>query len=431
MSVQSELLAAPQVPLRYLVRFNPRPTAMTGDESCYLPMEAISEFGAVDSTRMRRTAELAQGYSFIADGDVAYAKVTPCFENGKGLRATGLPGGYAFATTEITVMRPSRELDSMYLAWVLQSEDFREPGEAKMSGAGGLKRVPESYAASYRVPHPRVEVQRAIADYLDRETAQIDAFIAKNEELIALLTERRAATITSVLTSGLGDSPDDSDDRWFGTIPVHWDSMPLRYLLRRIEQGVSPQAEGGLAEGEGQFGVLKSGCVNGGVYRPTEHKLLPDDFDFHPSLLVRSGDLLVNRASGSIRLLGSAALVKESPYQLILSDKTFRLIPSARTTSSYLYWLLNSRIYREQVESSVSGADGLANNLPQSSLRRFVLPVPPREEQDGIDSYLTERCAQIDRSIDAARRGVELAHERRAALISAAVTGKIDVGVAT
>jgi type I restriction enzyme S subunit len=288
-----------------------------------------------------------------------------------------------------------------------------------------------SSLAQVQVPLAPLEAQQAIADYLDRETAQIDAFIAKNEELIALLAERRTATITSALTSGLEENPDGHDGRWFGAIPAHWESMPLRYLLRRIEQGVSPQTEGGLAEGAHQFGVLKSGCVNAGIYRPTEHKLLPAEFNFDRSLLVRPGDLVVNRASGSIPLLGSAAIVTKSPYRLILSDKTFRLIPNARTSSHYLYWLLNSRIYREQVESSVSGADGLANNLPQSSLRRFVLPVPPIEEQERINSHLTERCMQIDQSIAIARRGADLARERRAALISAAVTGKIDVGVMT
>jgi len=383
-----------------------------------------------DSNFMTATATSDQIAKFsVRAGDVPFTKDSETADD-IGIPSyvpTDLPGtvyGY-----HLSIYRPVDRRRGRFLKYLLESDYARAYFEAKTPGVTrvGLSQATIRY---FRAPTPPVEEAVAIADYLDRETTQIDAFIAKNEELISLLTERRAATITSVLTSGLEESPRGDDDRWFGAIPAHWESMPLRYLLRRIEQGVSPQAEGGLADGDGQFGVLKSGCVNGGVWRPTEHKLLSSDFDFDPSLLVRSGDLLVNRASGSIPLLGSAALVERSQYQLILSDKTFRLIPSARTTSSYLYWLLNSTIYREQVESSVSGADGLANNLPQSSLRRFVLPVPPREEQDRIASYLTQRCAQIDKSIDAARRGVRLARERRAALISAAVTGKIEVGVA-
>lgn len=385
----------------------------------------------VDNSKfMAATATFDQIAKFsVRAGDVPFTKDSETADD-IGIPSyvpKDLPGtvyGY-----HLSIYRPIDKRRGRFLKYLLESDYAKAHFEAKTPGVTrvGLGQATIRY---FRAPTPPVEEAVAIADYLDRETARIDKLIAKSEELIGLLTERRISTITSALTSGLQDGPDGLDDRWFGAIPAHWDSMPLRYLLRRIEQGVSPQAEGGLAEGNDQFGVLRSGCVNGGVYRPTEHKLLPTDFDFDRSLIVRPGDLLVNRASGSIPLLGSAALVTESPYQLILSDKTFRLIPSARTTSGYLYWLLNSRIYREQVESSVSGADGLANNLPQSSLRRFVLPVPPREEQERISSYLRGRCAQIDRSIDTARRGVALARERRAALISVAVTGKIDVGVA-
>ncbi len=340
-----------------------------------------------------------------------------------GLEYARIPGKVSAA---YTVLKPKVALDSRFFRYLFKSELYVQALQTTTDQLRDGQSIRYPQFSQIALPQPSLDEQRAIADYLDRETAQIDAFIAKNEELIALLAERRAATITSALTSGREESTGSCDGRWFGAIPAHWESMPLRYLLRRIEQGVSPQAEGGLAEGAHQFGVLKSGCVNAGIYRSTEHKLLPAEFDFDRSLLVRPGDLVVNRASGSIPLLGSAAIVTQSPYRLILSDKTFRLIPNARTSSHYLYWLLNSRIYREQVESRVSGADGLANNLPQSTLKRFVLPVPPIEEQDQISSYLTDRCTQIDKSIATARRGAALARERRAALISAAVTGKVD-----
>lgn len=289
-------------------------------------------------------------------------------------------------------------------------------------GYGDLKRM-------LVVLPPSLRQQRAIADFLDRETAQIDAFIAKNEELIALLTERRTATITRCVTSGLSGSEGLQEGHWTASVPDHWQVMPLRYAIRRIDQGVSPQAEAGLAVDAGQVGVLKSGCVNGGVFQPSEHKVLPRDFVFDPAIQIDVGDLLVNRASGSVSLLGSAAMVTENPYQLILSDKTFRIWPSGRTSRHYLYWLLNSRLYREQVEASVSGAEGLANNLPMSRLRSFRLPFPPRAEQRKLIVFLERETSAISQAILTASRGIDLARERRAALISAAVTGKIDVGV--
>lgn len=155
---------------------------------------------------------------------------------------------------------------------------------------------------------------------------------------------------------------------------------------------------------------------------------MPSDYPVESAFLVKPGDLIVNRASGSVRLLGSAAIVSESPYTLMLSDKTFRLSPNGRISAEYLYWVLNSALYRSQVEATVSGADGLANNLPLSRLRGFFIPLPTRLAQARIVKDL-ERCtADIDAAARTARRAVELAKERRSALISAAVTGKIDVG---
>ena len=123
-----------------------------------------------------------------------------------------------------------RDVDPRFMAYQFRAIDLMKVfysmggGLRQSIGFGDLKRL--------AVLTPPLEDQRAIADYLDRETAQIDAFIAKNEELIALLAERRTATITSVLTSGLEESPDGRDGRWFGAVPAHWESMPLRYLLR-------------------------------------------------------------------------------------------------------------------------------------------------------------------------------------------------------
>lgn len=411
MSIQTELLAAPKVPLRYLVRFNPRPSATKSDESCYLPMEAISEFGAVDSSRRRPTSELAQGYTFLADGDVAYAKVTPCFENGKGLRATALPGGHAFATTEITVMRPSSLLDSRYLAWTLQSEDFRAPGEAHMSGAGGLKRVPESYAARFRVRHPSIDVQRAVADYLDRETVQIDAFIAKNKELITLLTERRAAEIELAL------APRE--------LPSTWDSVEIRRLGPKSESGVSVNGFSVPAEGD-EIGVLKTGAVSKGFFDPAENKRVVAEDLGRVTAPVRGGSLIVNRAN-TPELVGSAALVIESRPTLYLSDKLWQLTFESANAAYVHYWT-KTDAYRSQLRGWSVGASSSMQNLSFRDFLSVRISVPPLREQLELVARLDRTTEETDRAIGAARRSTELARERRGALIAAAVMGNIDVG---
>ncbi|MGN8050292.1 hypothetical protein ACTJKO_11450 [Curtobacterium sp. 22159] len=403
MSIHTELLAAPKIPLRYLVRFNPRPTATKSDESCYLPMEAISQFGAVDFSRMRPTSELAQGYSFLADGDVAYAKVTPCFENGKGLRATALPGGHAFATTEVTVMRPSSVLDSRYLAWILQSADFRAPGEAHMSGAGGLKRVPESYAARFRVPRPNLDVQRAIVDYLDRETAQIDAFIAKNEELITLLTERRAAAVNAPFA-------------------VQRPNTRLQHACEAIVDCPHTTPE---IDDDGDFEAVRTASVRDGVYVPGQGLTVSEATwrSRNGSLGPRPGDVLFTREAPA----GEACMVPSG--EICLGQRMVLLrIDSAKADGQFLLWQLYSREVQSYFELAANGST--VTNIRLPLLRSAPIWLPSLEEQRSISGQVAEQVGAIDDAIGIARRGIALARERRAALISAAVTGKIDVGVA-
>lgn len=380
---------------------NPRPQALHASDSCYLPMEAISEFGPVDPSRLRPTSELDQGYSYIADGDVAYAKVTPCFENGKGLLAVDLPGGYAFATTEITVMRPSKDLDSRYLAWLVQSEDFRAPGETRMSGAGGLKRVPESYTAAYRVPHPRLEVQRAIADYLDRETAQIDAFIAKNEQLIALLTERRAVAAQSRLEHYVGMG------------------SRLKYRLREIDVRAGDRWEAL---------PLLSVSINHGVHpRKDDMESARDRSDLSHYKVARAGDIVLNRMRAFQGGLGVAAL------EGLASPDYAVLRPTDVVEADWLSSVMRTPKFVSEMVMRLRGigaTDTGAVRTPRigvADLGSILVDVPTLDTQRSEVQALGKAAARNNNAIDTARRAIELARERRAALISAAVTGKIDV----
>lgn len=272
------------------------------------------------------------------------------------------------------------------------------------------RRVQQPDLDNLPIPVPPLNEQRAIADYLDRETARIDTLIEEQQRLIEMLRERRAAVVDAAL------APLSS-----------WTRTTLKHVLSGVDQGVSPQAEAGLADEPGTWGVLKTGCVNRGVFRPEEHKRLPTDFAFDPAIAVEVGDVIVSRANGSPNLVGSAAIVEHVDYQLILSDKLFRLRPKQLVDSRFLSWSLNSGRYRVQVGRAISGAEGLANNLPLSKLRAFEFHHPSLEEQRRIAAHLDVQTAKIDMLIEETERFLELARERRAALITAAVTGQLDV----
>ncbi len=187
--------------LRFAVTLNPSRSEVAaldrGTEVSFLPMEAIGDNGSLNLQHTRSIKDVETGYTYFRDGDVALAKITPCFENGKGALMKGLRGGIGFGTTELIVARPKLgNISGPLLNWVFRSPNFRNQGQASMYGAGGQKRVPDDFVRDFLWAFPPMDEQSAIAAFLDRETAKIDALIAEQEKLIALLAEKRQATIS-------------------------------------------------------------------------------------------------------------------------------------------------------------------------------------------------------------------------------------------
>ncbi|RLT88010.1 restriction endonuclease subunit S [Ketobacter sp. GenoA1] len=270
--------------------------------------------------------------------------------------------------------------------------------------------------------------QKQVEDFLDRETARIDNLIAEKQTFINLLKEKRQALISHVVTKGLDPNVKmrDSGVEWIGEVPEHWECVSLKRLVRNIEQGWSPECHSNPAK-ENCWGVLKSGAVNGGVYQAQENKELPENFLPRPEIEVKSGDLIMSRASGSRDLIGSAAYVYETRSKLMLSDKLFRLNCLDDINPEFVSICLGSYPLRRQIELAIGGAEGLANNLSQSNIKRLFLAKPPKAEQGLIVSALKKRLEGFDRIIVETSRSIELLREHRTALISAAVTGKVDV----
>lgn len=283
-------------------------------------------------------------------------------------------------------------------------------------------------------PLPPADEQAAIACFLDHADRCIRRYIRAKQKLIVLLEEQQQAVIHEVVTgridvrtSGPYPTYKDSGLGWLGSVPAHWSLRRLKSLVKRIDQGVSPQAENQAAE-DGSWGVLKAGCVNGGEFRDHEHKRLPPGFVFDPALAVRRGDVLVSRASGSPRFVGSVGRVSDLKYQLILSDKTFRPVFTDEADPDFMVLAMNGSYYRQQVEGAISGAEGLANNLPLSSLRAFRFAMPTVDEQQEIVRFVTTVCSErLVGGLSRARCEVSLAEEYRARLIADVITGKVDV----
>jgi type I restriction enzyme S subunit len=273
---------------------------------------------------------------------------------------------------------------------------------------------------SMAVIRPPIEEQRAIVEFLDRETARIDALVAKKERLIELLLEKRTALITRAVTKGLDPNVPmkDSGVEWLGEIPAHWEPTPLKRILRRSDYGISES----LASG-GNVRVLTMGHIqDGGVVLPEEGSI--NDVD--DALVLEDGDLLFNRTN-SRELVGKVGIFRGSREDRVtFASYLVRMTAKDGVVAEWLNYLLNSAgvlgLARSLALLSVNQA-----NLNATKYTQIVVPIVPLLEQRALAAFLDQETARIDALVAKVRDAIDRLKELRTALISAAVTGKIDV----
>ena len=385
--------------------------------------DLLSDTSKKDSSNLDKSA-----YKLVQAGDIAYNKMR-AWEG-----AIGLSQYRGIVSPAYIVQRPQNQMMGTFAHYLLRTPSFAKEAERWSYGitSDQWSLRPEHFKMIYCCAPPLPE-QTAITHFLDYIDRRIQRYTRAKQKLITLLGEQRQAIIHQAVTGQIDvrtgqpyPAYQDSGVEWLGEVPEHWEIRRLKSLVRRIDQGVSPQADNYLADGNA-WGVLKAGCVNGGVFREREHKRLATDFVFDPTLAVKNGDVLVSRASGSPHLVGSVGRISTLKYKLILSDKTFRPIFSQEVDPDFMVLAMNSRYYREQVHQAISGAEGLANNLPLSSLRAFFFAVPSADEQRNIVVYLQGLTNRLSVATTQAERKVSLLNEYRTRLISDVVTGKLDV----
>ncbi|RKH54433.1 restriction endonuclease subunit S [Corallococcus sp. AB050B] len=315
---------------------------------------------------------------------------------------------------------------SYFLRWVQGLNDSLLSAWAKQGAT--VESLESEYLKNTVIALPTLAEQNAITAFLDRETAKIDELVAEQQRLIELLKEKREAVISHAVTKGLNpDAPmKPSGVEWLGEVPAHWEIHRIKHFVSSLEQGWSPQCEGTPAHDD-EWGVLKVGCVNGGTFNPLENKLLPAELDPIPSLSVRAGDLLVSRAN-TRELVGSAAVPKQDYPRLMVCDKIYRIrLNNKICLSEFACRYLAADMARQQIELAATGASSSMLNIGQSGILELAIAVPPLSEQSAIVVHLDIEFGNFDALIVEAQHAIDLLQERRSGLISAAVTGQIDV----
>lgn len=413
--------------LRFHTRVNPPKSEINripvDTNVSFVPMEAVGAYGGLSLDQEKPIEEVFNGYTYFRDGDVLVAKITPCFENGKGSIAEGLENGVGFGTTELHVLRPTDDLDCGYLFYVTISHGFRNIGAAHMYGAGGQKRVPDDFVSNFRHPIPPLEGQRTIATFLDRETSRIDALIAKKQRQIELLQEKRSALISHAVTKGLDPNVKmkDSGIEWLGEIPEHWGICLLKRVMN-IAYGVGGELDRTLSEGIPILS-LPNVTIDGNL-ELEEVPFTELSVSQRSEFLLRKGDLLFNWRNGSSNHLGKTAYFDLGGEYTHVSFLLRLRCDHEKNNSRYFHHLLNGLRITGFFSSSKAGVN---NTFNLSELSNLWVILPPVAEQRSIAAFLDRETMRIEGLITRVNRSISLLREYRTALISAAVTGKIDV----
>ncbi len=415
--------------LRRVVQLNPSKSETAAlsrsSEVTFLPMEAIGEDGSLALDRLRPIGELESGYTYFAEGDVAIAKITPCFENGKGAVMRGLHGGLGFGTTELIVARPlPKHLDSGYLHRIFTSRPFMQQGEASMYGAGGQKRVPDDFVRDFAIALPPVDEQVVINAFLDRETAKIDALVAEQEQLITLLKEKRQAVISHAVTKGLDPSVPmkDSGVEWLGEVPAHWSVQPLGTLTRAIQTGPFGSQLHSNEYVDDATPVINPSNIIDGQLCPEPSATVTDEVVerlAHHKLI--AGDIVVGRRGE----MGRCAVVMQPQAGWLCGTGCLKIQLNSTALPEFVWRYLSTETIKQYL--SLQSVGSTMENLNTQILARVPVPVPSATEQAAICEAVSAQLKALAALESEAIAGVRLLQERRSALISAAVTGQIDV----
>lgn len=317
--------------------------------------------------------------------------------------------GEAALNQRVCLLRARSDVDPRYLAYAIPTH-LQEINELTWSTT--VKHLAAGSVRAIRIPAWSYAQQRAIADYLDRETAQIDAFIAKNEELIALLTERRNSVWSDLYMEAASTAR----------------IAPLRRFVSSITDGPFGSSLTSAHYSDAGTRVIRLGNIGINEFKAGDEAFISNDYaatlTAHAAL---PGDVIVAGLGDDRMPLGRACVLPDIGPAIVKAD-CYRIRPTHSVSPAFLAWVLSAPPTRGLMKLAARGST--RERLNTSVVLDIEVPIPVADAQADLVKRFATSAATIDEARGVAERGVSLARERRAALISAAVTGKIDVGVA-
>ncbi|WP_082054399.1 restriction endonuclease subunit S [Methyloterricola oryzae] len=329
----------------------------------------------------------------------------------------------ATVNSSIAVITPHKALNGFFLYYLFQSS-YMDSTIQRIKGGMGVPHLFQEDLNKFYTPLPSLLEQQSITAFLDRETAKIDALIAEQQRLIELLKEKRQAVISHAVTKGLNpDAPlKDSGIEWLGEVLAHWEVKRIKNLSSVISKGTTPTSIGADFTSDGIRFLKAENITEIEVSDQPEFYISEEAHATLSRSALQEGDVLVVIAGATT---GKAAVLDARLLPANTNQAVSFIRPKDKRLSNYINcWLNTNMVRRTVLLNSVQSAQP---NLSMEDLGNIPLPLPPFAELIGIATFLDRETDKLDTLTAEAQTAITLLQERRTALISAAVTGKIDV----
>lgn len=421
------------VRLRHVAKVNPPSPVfdrLPGDaDVSFLRMESVWPGKWRELGDSKKKSDVISGFTRFQDGDILVPKITPTFEASRSIIVNGLISSAGAGTTELHTVRPGHRINPRFLLHVMHSHRFLQTGEAEMYGVAGQKRVPDEFLRDLEVRVPELDEQRRIADFLDAEVMRIVRLADTRRSQLQAFEERELSLISERFIPG-------SVNRASGEFPWPWlprmsECAPLVRLgyLCQVQGGVTVDASRDPSDADVTRPYLRVANVKAdrleldSVNEITVPKTVADRSTLQP------GDVLMTEG-GDIDKLGRGTVWSGELPGALHQNHVFALRPDPeRLDAEYLALLTRSLHGRCYFEATGVKSTNLASTS-SSKVKSFPIPFVSLEEQRKAVSEVNSSLVEVDILRAALTRQIDLLEERKRSLITAAVTGQIDVTTA-
>lgn len=326
----------------------------------------------------------------------------------------------------IIVIRPNEKIDAKHLFYYLRTLRTKFEDDAVGSTNQAFLTVPKVYKTP--IPFPPLVEQHRIAEFLDRQCAEIDAVIERTKATIEEYKKLKQAVITEAVTKGVRGARKmkDSGIEWLGIIPDAWDCTKLKQVWISVDSGVSVNAADYPTENDSQYGVLKTSCVSKFVFLPNEHKQVDADEYARVACPVKKDTIIVSRMN-TPDLVGACGYVDADYPNLFLPDRLWQISFFPEVSAKFVWYYLNNQMVRAYISSLSTGTSSSMQNISKPQFGGITLAVPTIEEQNEIVHYLDEKCAALDTLIAKKTALLTELETYKKSLIYEYVTGKKEV----